>query len=1223
MKIKSIRFLNLNSLRGEHEINFEASPLGDSGLFAITGPTGAGKTTILDAITLGLYGKVNRHEREVAAEVMTRHTAEAFSEVTFEARKEVYRAKWHVYRSRKKADGNLQSVKMELCKVADNALFDLKPNEVPGKVSELCGLDYNQFLRSVMLSQGEFTRFLKASENERSDLLERITDTAIYSDISRQAYRRAANEKNALNQLRSQLSGQTLLAPELLAAHEVSLQELQQQEDRLKQTRSETETQVAWLKNLERLREKKEQTLQSLAALQENAKRYETDFQRLAQHQLALHFWPELVKLEREQQLLTDLQTQQTHLQARLPALQQALNLSREQAEAAKTMQKEAEKALQEIAPLLDQVLQQDSELESRRKQFQKNKEVYNSAKVTFEKHALEAEQYQKTLTESARKLADLQTWLTSHAAQKELPAELNIFERYLKDLEQIVLEGQKWKKEKLAAAQTIQTARDQGAAAAQKVTELTAAQTRLQTEISENENALAVILAGTSAAQLEAGLETWPIRLQALEKAQQLCQQLQQTSAKAQQLTQQAAMGTGELETLATATHAREHKLATARELLKSYQEILEFQLQVQNYEDARANLKPGCECPLCGALEHPFAHGLASKINEATEKRNVQQQAVAAMEKESATALAAMAALRAKNQATTAALTELQHQKTELETTFEATNGQLQCAFAVTDAPLISAEIAAAQKEFSAVKQQLETVKKLRQQLQLLTEKQYRAQTELVSYASGKEQALEREQNAANLLENAEKELLDLQEQYNQIVTEAASFTSRFGLTFEAEKGSVLRQELRQMAQTYAAQAEDLQRTQLAVSEAEGNCRRSEAMQAEKQLQLTELQATLKKEHEDLLALKSAREQLFGQKNPVAERARLTQVCEQAKQTAEAAQLAWQHASEKLNLANSQHQKLREDAAVLAANVHQLQTSLETSLAAENIASVAALKACFMPETEAAELGRLQQDIGKMQTEQNQTLHDTATELQTETARNLTAETLPFLTQKLLQTETDMREANQQIGSIAQILKREKEMQEKQQELTQRIAAQQQETERWERLSELIGSESGRKFSKFAQGLTLAKLVTLANRHLLKLNDRYQLQKVPNADLELQMIDTYQADAVRSVNTLSGGESFLVSLALALGLSDLASHKTQIDSLFIDEGFGTLDAETLDVAITALENLQASGKMIGIISHVEALKERISTQIKVQKMSGGVSRIEVTAHSYETVFG
>src|SRR5690606_303501 len=197
VKIRSIRFLNLNSLRGEHEIKFDASPLSDSGLFAITGPTGAGKTTILDAITLGLYGKVNRHDRDLPSEIMTRHTAEAFSEVTFEARGEIYRAKWSAYRSRKKADGNLQPIKMELCRVADNNNFDLKSVEVPGKVSELCGLDYSQFLRSVMLSQGEFTRFLKANENERTELLERITDTAIYTDISRQAYLRARHEKNA------------------------------------------------------------------------------------------------------------------------------------------------------------------------------------------------------------------------------------------------------------------------------------------------------------------------------------------------------------------------------------------------------------------------------------------------------------------------------------------------------------------------------------------------------------------------------------------------------------------------------------------------------------------------------------------------------------------------------------------------------------------------------------------------------------------------------------------------------------------------------------------------------------------------------------------------------------------------------------------------------------------------------------------------------------------
>jgi exonuclease SbcC len=186
----------------------------------------------------------------------------------------------------------------------------------------------------------------------------------------------------------------------------------------------------------------------------------------------------------------------------------------------------------------------------------------------------------------------------------------------------------------------------------------------------------------------------------------------------------------------------------------------------------------------------------------------------------------------------------------------------------------------------------------------------------------------------------------------------------------------------------------------------------------------------------------------------------------------------------------------------------------------------------------------------------------------------------------------------------------------------ITASIETQNKEFARWAKLSALIGSADGRKFSRFAQGLTLARLADLANLHLVKLSDRYQILKSRTKDLELLIVDGYQADVVRPMATLSGGESFLVSLALALGLSDLASRKVQINSLFIDEGFGTLDSDTLDVAISALENLQAKGKTIGIISHVEALKERIGTQIQLTKQPGGSSKIKVMSYMSE-VFG
>jgi len=163
------------------------------------------------------------------------------------------------------------------------------------------------------------------------------------------------------------------------------------------------------------------------------------------------------------------------------------------------------------------------------------------------------------------------------------------------------------------------------------------------------------------------------------------------------------------------------------------------------------------------------------------------------------------------------------------------------------------------------------------------------------------------------------------------------------------------------------------------------------------------------------------------------------------------------------------------------------------------------------------------------------------------------------------------------------------------------------------WNSLNELIGSASGHKFRIFAQSLTLESLLSHANVHLNDFARRYQLQRVPGTDLDLQIMDRDMADEVRSVQSLSGGESFLVSLALALGLASLSSSKTQVESLFIDEGFGTLDQETLDIAIASLDTLQGLGRKVGIISHVPILVERIGVRVVVEKIGGGRSQVLV----------
>jgi len=166
---------------------------------------------------------------------------------------------------------------------------------------------------------------------------------------------------------------------------------------------------------------------------------------------------------------------------------------------------------------------------------------------------------------------------------------------------------------------------------------------------------------------------------------------------------------------------------------------------------------------------------------------------------------------------------------------------------------------------------------------------------------------------------------------------------------------------------------------------------------------------------------------------------------------------------------------------------------------------------------------------------------------------------------------------------------------------------------SENWKKLNELFGSADGAKFKVLAQGYTLEALLTYANRHLHELSKRYELQRIPNT-LALQVADLDMLGEVRTVHSLSGGESFLISLALALGLSSLSSNRMKVESLFIDEGFGSLDIDTLRVAMDALERLQTQGRKIGVISHVAEMTERITTQIRVIKTSNGKSRIEVS---------
>ncbi|MBS0928043.1 exonuclease subunit SbcC, partial [Klebsiella michiganensis] len=323
------------------------------------------------------------------------------------------------------------------------------------------------------------------------------------------------------------------------------------------------------------------------------------------------------------------------------------------------------------------------------------------------------------------------------------------------------------------------------------------------------------------------------------------------------------------------------------------------------------------------------------------------------------------------------------------------------------------------------------------------------------------------------------------------------------------------------------------------------------------------------------------------------------------------------WRQVHDDCLALQSQWQTLGQQESQQQAQLKESEAQFSAALAASPFADQRAFLAALLDEETRQRLERLKQTL-ESTLQQNQALAMRAREALDSHRQQPPAETdisqpLERVQEQLQQLTTLLRENSARQGEIRQQLKQNAENQQRQQSLRQQMERAAQEVEDWGWLNALIGSREGDKFRKFAQGLTLDNLVWLANHQLNRLHGRYLLQRKASDALELEVVDTWQADAVRDTRTLSGGESFLVSLALALALSDLVSNKTRIDSLFLDEGFGTLDSETLDTALDALDALNASGKIIGVISHVEAMKERIPVQIKVKKINGlGYSRLD-----------
>jgi exonuclease SbcC len=1240
LRILSIRGCNLTSLAGNFALELDQAPLDKLGLFAITGATGAGKSTLLDAMCLALFDRtprlgerggvpVGRPDEEVDARllandvrgVLRRGAGEGFAEVEFlgkDGRR--YRARWTVRRARAKAEGRFQAQEMVLTDVASGQTFGRTKSEVLKAIEERLGLSFDQFRRSALLAQGEFAAFLRADAQERAELLERMTGTEVYSKLSMAAHQRHKAVQEELDTLARDAAAIARLTDEDRAALEAqrTREEAAQAEAQAAQARAEQA--AHWYTERARLvaqEAEAEQARQRAARALEAAEPRKAELERVRAAEVLR------APVARVDEATRQLAKADSTLAARrveeesARASAQKQEEARAKAEARKTAAVEAEATAR---PALEEAVKLDAALERARNDEQEAARKLDAAR---EAERLARDEVARVAQEESAARAEVEAaraWLGEHVRLEALAREWPRWEAELTRYGRVAREETaardalaKWR----ARAESLRVEADRRreerreAGEAVRAAEATVA----SAEATQGEDA------GAERRTRREGLLSRQEGLRALTEARKGASEAARAEQEAAEEADKARAEQASATVEAEAAKVRRLELDAA---LKEAQRALDGARAAQGFSARRAELREGEPCPLCGATKHPYGHAEVALEGLVVEARG----RVEALESERtvATRAEATAGARATGAGPRATQAEARREAAakrhaQQREAWSTCRAKLAGALPPEDAEAegveawLEAALAEAKARLAELKTEEEAAEKLARAAKearaaLTVARERQEETDKVLRQA--EEALRQNVEAQAA---SERELTRATEVRQEVLTGLATpfkDSQRWQESLTADPVS-FRTRCAKWVGEWNTREQALREAEARVLQAEAKRAPAEATAGVRHTQTEECSQGLTRAREVLRETQAARGALLGGRPTAEVRAALHRELEASSRVFESVRAEAEKAKqEAATTAALVGEALRNREAVSTAKAESeaaLSALLaERSLTLEVVRALLARDAAWC-EAEASALSALRQShehaLSVLKEREGQRTRHEASGLP-----SLSEAEAPAACER---ARADTEARRQAVATVKARLEQDDEARRRHGEQARRLEERQRAGGVWRTLSDLIGSHDGKKFKVFAQSLTLDALLHHANAHLDELAPRYRLMRVPKYDLDLQVVDRDMGDEVRAVSSLSGGEGFLVSLALALGLASLSSETTQVETLFIDEGFGTLDPETLEVALATLDALQATGRQVGIISHVSGLAERIGVQVRVVKQGAGRSRLVV----------